>query len=230
MDKLLKLNRFTGIETRPSAVDPDHYLMQQLHTPSIAELGDFFQREGVRLAVVACEKATEEWGGCISEVTHMVSTTCTHSGNPGFDQLVAQTLGLRISVERYLLQGTGCSGGLAAIRAAANLALASSFRRRPARVLVLSCEITTTLVRSELESGDRNQEVRVGVTLFSDCASACIISNGIGEDGGCNEPIYDILGWRHKTIPDTENDLRFDVDPLGTLSIILLCLIHSLLS
>ena len=29
-------------------------------------------------------------------------------------------------------------------------------------------------------------------------------------------PVFDIRGWRHDMIEDTEKDLGFDVDPLGT--------------
>lgn len=125
-------------------------------------------------------------------------------------------LGINSSVERVLLHGIGCSGGLAAIRTASNLALGSAYRKKPARILVLACEISTLLVRSELESVDKNQEVRIGVCLFSDCASASILSNNVGHET-LSEPVYDVLGWKHEMIEDTEKDLGFDVDPSGML-------------
>jgi len=117
-------------------------------------------------------------------------------------------------VEKILLHGIGCSGGLAAIRTAANLALGHSYRNKPARVLVLACEISTIMVRSELDSIDKEQKVRIGVCLFSDCASYVVVSNGIGDHEG-SEPLYEMLGWKHDIIQDTEDDLGFDVDPLG---------------
>lgn len=69
------------------------------------------------------------------------------------------------------------------------------------------------LVRSELDSINELQQTRIGVTLFSDCASALILSNNVG--GESVEPVYELLGWDHRIIPDTEEDLGFDVDPLG---------------
>ena len=123
-------------------------------------------------------------------------------------------MGLRSGVEKILLHGIGCSGGLAAIRAASNLALGSSFRKKPARILVLACEISSLLVRSELDSIDKEQKTRIGVCLFSDCASAAVLSNGMGEDE-VYSPIYEILGWRHEILEDSDQDLGFDVDPLG---------------
>ena len=173
-----------------------------------------FREEGVKLSVNACRKAIKEWGGSLNEITHVVSTTCTNSANPGFDHFVIKQLGINTNVEKVLLHGVGCSGGLAAIRTAAHLALASSYRNKPARVLVLACEVSSLLVRSELESIDKDQSTRIGVCLFSDCASSCILSNGVGEDDNSN-PIYELLGWKHEILDDTENDLGFDVDPLG---------------
>ena len=127
---------------------------------------------------------------------------------------MVKELGIRTSIEKILLHGIGCSGGMAAMRTAAHLALGSSYQRKPARILLLACEISSVLVRSELDSINENQQTRVGVCLFSDCASAAILTNGIGEEQS-TAPIFDLLGWKHQIIDDTEEDLGFDVDPLG---------------
>lgn len=173
-----------------------------------------FLKDGVALSVAACRKAIAEWGGSVDEITHVVSNTCTNSANPGFDHYVVKELGVSQSVEKVLLHGVGCSGGLAALRTAANLALGASYQKRPARILVLACEISSVLARSELESIHQNQEVRIGLLLFSDCASCVVLSNGIVEDKG-REPIYDLLGWKNEMLHDTEKELGFDVDPHG---------------
>ena len=211
---MLSINKFTGIDTRSTIATVDHPSVNRSEPPSIAELDNIFRQEGVRLSVIACRQAIKEWGGSIEEITHVVSTTCSNSANPGFDHYVCKQLGIRSNVEKVLLHGIGCSGGLAAIRTAANLALGLSFRHKPARVLVLACEITSMMVRSELDSIHKNQEVRIGVCLFGDCASASILSNGVGVPAS-TEPIYQLLGWKHDVIEDTEQDLGFDVDPHG---------------
>lgn len=145
--------------------------------------------------------------------THVVSTTCTDSANPGYDHFVCEKLGVSHKAERVLLHGVGCAGGLTALRTAANLALGHTFRGKPARILVLALEVSTTMVRSELESIDKLQETRIGVCLFSDCASAVVLSNGLGRVSG--SPVYEYLGWDNRIIPDTAKDLGFDVDPVG---------------
>lgn len=214
MKKVLAINNYTGIDFRSAVGTVDHPLANQKEAPSIAELCKFFISEAVPYAVTAARKAITEAGIDISQITHVVSTTCTNSANPGYDHYVCKALGITHPVEKVLLHGIGCSGGLASLRTAANLALGQSFRGRPARVLVVALEISSLLVRSELDSINELQETRIGVTLFSDCASAVILSNGIGAQS-VEEPVYELLGWDHRMIPDTEADLGFDVDPLG---------------
>ncbi|KAF7504023.1 hypothetical protein GJ744_002902 [Endocarpon pusillum] len=214
LEKVLYINELTGIETRSTIATINHPLANRSEPPNISELSKVFLDHGVRLSVEACRKAVADWGGDMSDLTHMVAVTCTNSANPGYDHYVVKQLGLNTSIEKVLLHGVGCSGGLAALRTAANIAQGASFRSRPARILVLACEITSLLVRSELESIVQLQETRIGVTLFSDCASAVVLGNGFGDDP-MEEPILELLGWDHRIIDDTEDDLGFDVDPLG---------------
>lgn len=223
---------------------------------------------GVALSVNAARRALSQSNTRLNDITHVVSTTCTSSANPGYDHYVAKELGLRQNVQKVLLHGIGCSGGLAALRTAAGLVMGESYRGRKARVLVLATEISTILVRSELESIVEEGEVRIGVCLFSDCASALVVGNDLDGDGdrdeegevvvggaedemvngaldghhrprhpgeveeylqqqqnrhrsrrrnnGENEPLLELMGWEHEIIEDTEKDLGFDVDPLGT--------------
>ncbi|CAK7264405.1 hypothetical protein SEPCBS119000_000982 [Sporothrix epigloea] len=212
MRKVLSINEFTGIEARSSIGTPDHPLVNQEKAPTIAELRDVFLEEGVPLAVQAAQQAIAEARIDLSQITHVVSTTCTNSANPGFDHFVVKGLGIKHQVEKVLLHGIGCSGGLAGLRTAANLALGHKARGKPARILVVALELSTMMVRSELDSINELQETRIGVALFSDCGSAVVLSNGIGESA---EPVYELLGWDHRVVADTESDLGFDVDPVG---------------
>ncbi|ERS99138.1 hypothetical protein HMPREF1624_04334 [Sporothrix schenckii ATCC 58251] len=212
MTKVLGINQLTGIEARSSIGTPDHPLVNQEKAPTIKQLSDIFFQEGVPLAVQAAQKAIAEARIDLSQITHVVANTCTNSANPGFDHFVVKGLGIKQQVEKVLLHGIGCSGGLAGLRTAANLALGHTMQGKPARILVVTLELSTMMVRSELDSIHELQETRIGVALFSDCGSAVVLSNGIGESA---EPIYELLGWDHRMIPDTEEDLGFDVDPVG---------------
>lgn len=216
MTKVRAINHYTGIDSRSAIGTVDHPMANMDRAPTITELCDIFLKEGVELAIAASKKALHEAGLSPGDITHVVSTTCTNSANPGFDHFVCKGLGITQTVEKVLLHGIGCSGGLAALRTAANLALGASFMGRRARVLVVALEISSLLVRSELDDVDKLQQTRIGITLFSDCASAAVLSNGIGGEN--EEAVYELLGWEHRVIPDTEKDLGFDADPLGTFS------------
>ncbi|KAK6341489.1 hypothetical protein TWF696_008562 [Orbilia brochopaga] len=214
MKKVLSINRYTGIDARCSIGEPAHPLANQPSAPTITQLHDTFMEHGVPLATSACRAALQDAGYPASAITHSVFTTCTDSANPGYDVFVLQNLGARTSVEKVLLHGVGCAGGLTALRTACNIALGAKARGRRARVLVCATEICTVLVRSELDSIVAEDSVRIGITLFSDCSSAVVVSNGVGEEVG-GRGVYDVLGWKHDIVRDSEKELGFDVDPLG---------------
>ncbi|OQV06008.1 Chalcone and stilbene synthase, domain-containing protein [Cladophialophora immunda] len=165
-------------------------------SPALQKILSIDEYTGIetRLSVAACQKALEQWGCDISEITHMVSTTCTNSANPGFDHFVVKALGLDSSIEKVLLHGVDCSGGLAALRTAANIALGSRFLCKPARILVSACEISSVFV--------------------SDCASAVVLGNGFGNGSG-KDPLLELLGWEHRVIEGTTKELGFNIDPFG---------------
>lgn len=212
MKKMLSINRFTGIDARSSIGTPDHPIVNRKQAPSITDLHEVFVSEGIPLSVSAGRKALDEAGIDPAQITHIVATTCTDSANPGFDHYVAKQLGITHNVEKVLLHGIGCSGGLATLRTAANLALGHTARGKPARILCLALEVSTTMVRSEMDSINESQDTRIGIALFSDCGSAVVLSNGIGPP---TEPVYDLLGWEHRIIPNSDKDLGFDVDVSG---------------
>lgn len=215
LSKVLAVNRSTGIDFRSAIIDVSSEVIDGPRAPEIGQLSDLFLKEGVALSTLACKKAIKEWGGSASEITHMVSTTCTHSANPGYDQFVAKNLGLGSDVAKVLLHGVGCSGGLAALRTASTLALGETCQGRPARILVLACELTSPLLRCELDLINRNQETRIGACLFSDCASSMVLGNGLGKTSESSSPIFELMGSITRVIPETSGDLGFDVDTLG---------------
>ncbi|EPS43623.1 hypothetical protein H072_2363 [Dactylellina haptotyla CBS 200.50] len=214
--KVLSINRFTGIEARRSVGECMHPIANQEAAPKIDQLHELFMEHGVSLATSACSKAIQDAGYTPSAITHTVFTTCTDSANPGYDIFVLKNLGVKNTVEKVLLHGVGCSGGLAGLRTACNIALGAKARGRRARVLVCATEICTVLVRSELDSILAENNIRIGITLFSDCSGAAVVSNGVGEDWSkSGKGVYGILGWKHDTVEKTEKDIGFDIDPLG---------------
>ncbi len=229
MKKLLQINKTSGIETRASIGDYQSGFASRPEVPSLSDLDTFYRRAGVDLAAQACRKAMREWGGRPSDITHTVAVTCTNQGNPGYDLLVARRLGLPHTVDRMLLHGVGCAGGLAITRAAAQIASGATSRGRPARVLAFACELCTPNVRHDLADAEAcadPADVSIAGVLFADGAAALVLCNDIGlelpphddDDGDVRdraEPLFQLLEWGNATIPDTSQHMGFYAEGTG---------------
>ncbi|KAK8877780.1 thiolase-like protein [Apiospora arundinis] len=242
LNKLLKINRCTGIEARPAIHSYETGFSCGLDPPSIKDLDKCYQEHGVNLATQACQKALTEWGGCLSDITHTIAVTCTHQGSPGYDVLVNRKLGLdkNENTERILLQGVGCAGGVAIMRVAADVAMSAATRGRPARILAYACELCTPNVRHELAQAEACTDISrlsIAGALFSDAAAAFVFcndegllrktgnGNGNGDDDGHAQtrpglPLFEVLEWGNATIPDTVHHMGMFTEAEGFRTVI----------
>lgn len=118
----------------------------------------------------------------------------SHLTNRGFDLHLLNQLPLSSTTERTLLHGIGCAGGVSLLRLARAQAIAAIHTpgANPPRILIVACEVTSTLVRAELElldqlEGEKTKDEakpNVAVTLFADAASAMIVGAGDLKDNG----------------------------------------------
>ncbi|KAK6434607.1 hypothetical protein LTR95_009211 [Oleoguttula sp. CCFEE 5521] len=207
----------TGIETRAGVCDygPNGF-GTKTSPPTIAELDNLFRIEGVKLAVEACKAALSESGIGVDQITHTVGVTCTNQGNPGYDLLVHQQLGLRSYVDRMLLHGVGCAGGLSILRAASQAVLAATARGKPARVLGFACELSTPLLRRELADAAKSsaRDVSIASALFSDGAAAFVMTNDLGLDN--SKPLFEVLASASALISQTLDHMGCYADLHGT--------------
>jgi type III polyketide synthase len=185
------------------------------------EIDEFFRQAGVDLTVQACDKALGEWRGNRADITHTIGVTCTNQGSPGYDMFVARKLGLRSDVERTLLHGVGCAGGLAIMRAAAEIANSATARGKPARILAFACELCTPMARYELDVAEMSAPEDVGIAsvLFSDAAAAFVLCNNLGL-GDETEPLFELMEWGTATLPDTDEQMIAFTDVMGYRTII----------
>lgn len=220
LQRLLHINRSSGIETR-SAIQPyDSGLASHSSAPSLGDIDDYYRDAGVDLAAQACKKALQASNLDASQVTHTIAVTCTNQGNPGYDILVNRALQLAPTVDRMLLHGVGCAGGLSILRAAAQIASGATARRKPARILAFACELCTLNVRRELseaESVKNPADVSVAAALFSDAAAAFVLCNeyAISTSSGTIKPLLELMEWDYATIPETVHHLAFYPDAQG---------------
>lgn len=168
----------------------------------------------------ACSKALKEAQLSATEVTHVVAVTCTDQGNPGYDLFVSEKLQLSDGVQRTLLHGVGCAGGLSALREAANLAAAASSRGRPARVLVFATELCSLFLRAELRNACEDPDtLHIAPALFSDASAALVVCNGLAMQHE-QKAVYELQEWGSALIPGTKDHMSYSVSPSGMIATI----------
>lgn len=146
------------------------------------------------MGISASKGAISEWGGDISEITHIIwgsMTGCIYA--PTMDIEILTSLGLNNSVKRLNVENMGCLTGYRC------LALADSIvKADPAsKVLLVVGDIRSSLgnvFTHSTESLDR-ANVIVGALFRDSCAAAII-----GHSEKC---IYEILEHESFIIPDT---------------------------
>lgn len=169
---------------------------------------------------MACNKALKEAQLSAADITHVVAVTCTDQGSPGYDLFVSQKLRLPDGVQRTLLHGVGCAGGLSVLREAADLAAAASSRGRPARVLVFATELCSLFLRAELQVACKdNENLHIAPALFSDASAALVVCNGLAirEE---QMPVFELQEWGSALIPGTKDHMSYSVSPSGMIATI----------
>ncbi|KAF2995732.1 t3pks [Curvularia kusanoi] len=218
--KLQAVIQKNEIRSRPTILDCASWTEADATPPAIDELSQVFRTLGVDMTVSACNKALKEAQLLASDVTHVVAVTCTDQGSPGYDLSVTRKLLLDSGVQRTLLHGVGCAGGLSALREAANLAVAATARNRPARILVFATELCSLFLRAEMQAAcSDNQEVHIALSLFSDASAALVVCNDMGLTTN-ERPIYKLQEWSGALLPGTEGHMSYCVSPSGMIATI----------
>jgi predicted naringenin-chalcone synthase len=105
--------------------------------PTTRQRMEIYEREAPPLAMKACAEALSASGILPTEITHLVTVSCTGFAAPGFDVAVINELGLPQTVERTHVGYMGCHAALNGLRVANAYATSNP----NARVLVCSVEL-----------------------------------------------------------------------------------------
>jgi prepilin-type processing-associated H-X9-DG protein len=142
--------------------------------PTTAQRMERYHREALPLATEACRKALAEAGIAPSEITHLVTVSCTGFAAPGVDVGLMKGLGLRPTTVRTNVGFMGCHGAINGLRAAAGYT--GSDQR--ARVLLCCVELSSVHFYYGW-----NPKRMVGNALFADGSAAVVGTppNGKGD-------------------------------------------------
>ncbi|RAH68722.1 thiolase-like protein [Aspergillus aculeatinus CBS 121060] len=221
---LLKINARSGIASRALIGfnnNPHWYDPRNQPTPPTAEqVSSEFHCHGVPLAARAVRAALTDSHLPASAITHTVAVTVTNAGAPGYDQAVFRDVGISPGAERVLLSGIGCAGGLAALRVGSSLARAATLQRKPARVLVLACEVCSIHLAAELHATAKKvglgggEDISIGPALFSDGAAALVLCNALALTGEMPRR-FAVVDYRTGITPETHEAMSYRTTEYG---------------
>ncbi|XP_018815343.1 type III polyketide synthase B-like [Juglans regia] len=166
--------------------------------PTVKQRLDICNDAVTRMAVEASQACLKNWGRSPSDITHLVYVSSSEARLPGGDLYLAKGLGLSPETQRVMLYFVGCSGGVAGLRVAKDIA-----ENNPgSRVLLATSE--TTIIGFKPPSAERPYDL-VGVALFGDGAGAMII----GSDPvlGYEKPLFELHTAIQQFLPNTEKTI-----------------------
>jgi alkylresorcinol/alkylpyrone synthase len=138
-----------------------------LRSPGTALRNTEYIRQAPELSRRSAQVALAEAGVAASDVTHVVTASCTGCFAPGPDFRLVRDLGLAASTERYHLGFIGCAAAFPALRAAERFCAAQP----DAVVLVVCTELCSLHIRPS-----SSPDQIVASSVFADGSAAAVVT------------------------------------------------------
>lgn len=167
--------------------------------PSTSARLDRYEAEAGPLALRASRAAMEHAGANASQITHVVTASCTGFASPGVDQRLIEELGLRRTAPRLNVGFMGCHAAINALRAADAICRSDD----GALALVCAVELCTLHFRYA-----PSPDQIVANALFGDGAGAAVV--GPPHDGALR-----ILSSASTLFPDSREDMTWRIGDHG---------------
>ena len=155
----------------------------------------FWKDRAPKLAIEAARDAIANWGGSLSDITHVVTTCTSGWSEPGISAALIHELGLSLDTQKQELNFNGCFCGATCLRIARDIVRAGDARA----VLVVAVE--TASVQYDPMATDISS--LIATSLFADGAAAFILA----PEG---EWVYKASGM--SLVPDTADWLLMSPD------------------
>lgn len=170
--------------------------------PGTAERMAVYQREVLPLALKACRNAFAQSSVPASEITHLVTVSCTGFAAPGVDLGLIKALNLAATVERTHIGFMGCHGAFNGLRVARSFVEAD----RSARVLLCAVELCSPHYYYPWRP-DR----AIANALFADGAGAVIA----GPSEMLTAGAWRVVGNGSGVFPDSESSMTWNIGDHG---------------
>jgi len=162
-----------------------------------------YEAEAPRLALEAAGEALDRATMAATDITHLVTVSCTGFFAPGVDASLIQGLGVPPGVQRTHVGFMGCHGTINALRVASSLAGAND----QAKILVCSVELCSLHF-----SYGWNPDHLVANALFADGAGALV---GTSEPAAGNDPGWEVRSSGAFMFPESTDAMSWRIGDHG---------------
>ncbi|MHC4624001.1 MAG: type III polyketide synthase [Planctomycetota bacterium] len=211
-----RLNRYIDAIYNHSSIDKRHTVITDtdaffntspggnVSVPTTKARNDMFAAAAKKMCADVARKAIR---GCanadFSDITHLVTVSCTGFFNPGPDYEIIKALNLNKSVQRYNIGFMGCYAAFPALR------LAHAICRADPRAAVLIVAIELCTLHAQLK--EDSDSLRSGA-LFADGAAAVVVS---AKEPAPNSTVLELDHFESTIMPDSEQDMAWTVGDTG---------------
>lgn len=171
--------------------------------PGMGSRNDHYKRESLKLAEEASIKAVESWGGSVSDITHVISVSCTGVYAPGIEFSLIDSLKLNRSVLRFGINFMGCFGAFKGMQ----VAHAFAKQNPKARILVVCTELCSLHLQRTLDP-----DSLLSGSIFADGSSAIVVG---AEPKQSEKPLWEILRERGHSLVDSQEQMTWEASDTG---------------
>ncbi|MCM2373402.1 type III polyketide synthase [Aporhodopirellula aestuarii] len=215
--KVAKLYRRTGVDSRGSVLLEEPTAGELTQTfyppmqddpqgPSTQDRNDRFAADAPPLACRAAAEAIRKSGCEATQVTHLVTVTCTGFNAPGVDIELIEQLGLPATTQRIQIGFMGCHALINAMRTARGLVAAD-----PEACVLICC---VELCSLHYQYGYDVQRIVSGA-LFADGAAALIVVGADCQPAADTTPIASIAATGSYLIPNSRDAMTWTIGDHG---------------
>lgn len=173
-------------------------------TPSTGTRNAVYAREVPPLILRAAGDAIDEAPGLDrSDITHVITVSCTGFFAPGPDHLLVRDLGLPATTRRLHIGFMGCYGAFPALRTAVSTCIAE-----PDAVVLIVC---VELCSLHLRSSD-DPDTIIASSVFADGAAAAVVSARPAPTG---TTVLEIDALESTLTDGGEEDMAWSIGDLG---------------
>lgn len=166
--------------------------------PDLEKRMQIYEETALELSVNAIRNTLSDEK--LSEVTHLITVTCTGLSAPGLDLQLVEELGLSPTIFRTSVNFMGCYAAIHGLKLANALAIST----QNAKVLVVCTELCTLHFQESIEIDQLTSAL-----LFADGSAACLVESDAGQAG------LQISNFFSKIVSEGKQDMAWGLSSTG---------------